>query len=235
MPSLNPAFSRNGMMNEPKQQSTWRPTLRRFARAPSSGMGSCYQLARRCEEATYDSAIWKVWCWTDNHNCVRVDSSLHSCNFSFPCFLVNWDDMKFDVEVFWCFPECCVGWRRDDPETFINWHFLAKEEAAYISGLVIPLVTRAQSRWVLTDIRIDSVPPEVAAEVSIISQAEVIWLTCASAIRPVEPWYAWAKNSRSWNVLQRTGSDTCWRSHFPSSSLQGTHQDAKGWWLQIWP
>lgn len=65
--------------------------------------------------------------------------------------------------------------------------FLAKEEAAYISGLVIPLVTRAQSRWVLTDIRIDSVPPEVAAEVSIISQAEVIWLTCASAIRPVEP------------------------------------------------
>jgi len=32
----------------------------------------------------------------------------------------------------------------------------------YISGSVIPFVFLAQSRWVLTDIRIDSVPPEVA-------------------------------------------------------------------------
>lgn len=52
--------------------------------------------------------------------------------------------------------------------------FWRKKEAAYISGLVILLATRAQSRWVLTDIRIDSVPPEVAAEISIVSQTEVI-------------------------------------------------------------
>lgn len=34
---------------------------------------------------------------------------------------------------------------------------------AYISGLVTPLVLRAQSRYVLQAIKIDSVPPEVAA------------------------------------------------------------------------
>lgn len=35
-------------------------------------------------------------------------------------------------------------------------------DSTHISGLVIPFVFLAQSRWVLTDIKMDSVPPEVA-------------------------------------------------------------------------
>jgi hypothetical protein len=34
---------------------------------------------------------------------------------------------------------------------------------AHISGAETPLTARAQSRWALQDMRIDSVPPEVAA------------------------------------------------------------------------
>lgn len=85
---------------------------------------------RRCEGVIYDSVIWKVWCWIDNYNCVRVDSLFYSCNFSFFCFLVNWDDMKFDVEVFWCFLECCVGWWWDDFEIFISWYFFGERRGS---------------------------------------------------------------------------------------------------------
>lgn len=40
----------------------------------------------------------------------------------------------------------------------------------YISGEVMPLVALAQSRYVLTAMRMDSVPPEVATEVSLASE-----------------------------------------------------------------
>lgn len=36
-----------------------------------------------------------------------------------------------------------------------------REERTYISGSVMPLVSRAHSRWVLTAIMMDSVPPDV--------------------------------------------------------------------------
>lgn len=36
-----------------------------------------------------------------------------------------------------------------------------REGRAYISGSVMPLVSRAHSRWVFTAIIIDSVPPDV--------------------------------------------------------------------------
>jgi hypothetical protein len=71
--------------------------------------------------------------------------------------------VHLDIEVLSGFVECGVCCHRDNPA--INQpdisSALAGIRATYISGSVIPFVTFAQSLCVLTDIIMDSVPPDV--------------------------------------------------------------------------
>ena len=75
--------------------------------------------------------------------------------------------MEFDIEVRRGFVKRSVSRRRDNPVSnqpaFFNVYARRNWSKAYISGSEIPFTARAQSRCVLTDMRMDSVPPDVVA------------------------------------------------------------------------
>jgi hypothetical protein len=76
--------------------------------------------------------------------------------------------MYLDTEILGRLPKRSMSGRWDDPKT-IDVSGLEQSDIrgrAHISGLMIPLLALAQSRCVLTDMRIDSVPPEVADVIS---------------------------------------------------------------------
>jgi hypothetical protein len=73
---------------------------------------------------------------------------------------VDWDGVEFDLQIRCTFVERRVGGCGNDPKRGVRLSMNASE-SPYISGSVIPLVARAQSRWALTAMMILSVPPEV--------------------------------------------------------------------------
>src|ERR1700730_1499506 len=74
--------------------------------------------------------------------------------------------MEFDLEVCSRFIERSMSRRGDNPESFQSAFSVWERRNGtkpYISGSEIPFTSRAQSRCVLTDMRMDSVPPDVVA------------------------------------------------------------------------
>jgi hypothetical protein len=76
-PSPRPARCKNGMMNDPRQQSTCNPILYRFAIFASSGIGSWTQMSD-AHLITHDSAIRKVGCRANKHDRVGITSDVES-------------------------------------------------------------------------------------------------------------------------------------------------------------
>lgn len=76
---------------------------------------------------------------------------------------VDGDVNYFDAEVLTSLVKGSVGRCSNDPLHVVisTLPRRMKQRSTYISGSVIPLVANAQSRWVLHDMRMDSVPPEV--------------------------------------------------------------------------
>jgi hypothetical protein len=69
--------------------------------------------------------------------------------------------VNFDTEIFPSLIERGMCRYRDDPVMYIRVCMRGSYQNAYISGSVMPFTSRAHSRCVLQDMRIDSVPPEV--------------------------------------------------------------------------
>jgi hypothetical protein len=76
---------------------------------------------------------------------------------------VYWDGMYFDVEVRGTFVKSRMSTRRDNPEgNIVSPNDAVKLDTnTDISGSVMPFVARAQSRYVLHAMMMDSVPPLV--------------------------------------------------------------------------
>ena len=59
---------------------------------------------------------------------------------------VDWDGVEFDLQVRRSLVECSVGGGGDDPERDVSQTVACLGSRTNISGSVIPLVARAQSR-----------------------------------------------------------------------------------------
>ena len=73
---------------------------------------------------------------------------------------INWNGMKLDLQITCSLIKCDVGGRGNDPEGVVRRSLHVRSHTD-ISGSVIPLVARAQSRCAFIAMMMLSVPPEV--------------------------------------------------------------------------